>query len=290
MADRSLQDQLTSRQITKTDLEIENIRKKNRLESFAPLAPWFASFLTVLTLVLGWIQFQRQQSSAQTRAINEQERDRITRLQDQMRNDVNEISRFTTDTHLTLSTVLFLLDDMKILIASAQTVSDAQSSKAFRSYERTVTNALIEQIVEDADFIKNRRDVTFANIVLNKWDDYKAVLSNTDQQETLDRILYRYVRAMRSIRQKNPSYVKNVSYNADAGYSVPGASEQSSDEEDLWQHFLRIVEGFRDHVTLISNVSVKRGRIQRFEDALCNKSVAQFLFGADFIFRPCMTP
>ena len=287
------QDLLSSRQIDKLNLEIENLRKKNRWESLSPLVPFFASCVTVFALVIGFWQFQSQQSSLQDKAIREQQHERTTRLQIQLRSDVDEISRFTQDKSQTLSRVSFLLDDMNILIASASTVTDEQSSQAFRRYERTLTKSLVEQIVNDADFMKSPRDVSFATTISRNWSDYRNYLREKEQLDTLDRILYRYVRALRHLRDTNAQYFKEVSYDKDKErYLLPKTSEKREGEENLHQHFRRILDGFREHLNLISDdpkaQKIKQQTLLAFGDALCIESIARHVLGTDFIHRHCM--
>lgn len=290
----SPQDLLSLRQMDKLDIEIENLRNKNkRIESFSPLFPLVTSLVTVVAIAIGFLQFQSQQRLLQEKTITEQQHERTTRFQNQLRSDVDEISRFTQDKSQTLSRASFLLDDMNILIDSTSTITDEQSSKAFRSYERTVTKVLVEQIVNDADFMKSPKDVSFATTVSKNWSDYRSYLREKEQLDTLNSILYRYVRALRYLRERNPSYFKDVSYDNDTErYSLSTTSEKSEGEETLFQHFVHILEGFKEHLNLISAdpkaQKIKQQKIRDFGDALCIDSVARHLLATDFTPRPCM--
>src|SRR5262245_4597243 len=129
------QDSLTSNQdrklqleIDKLELEKKNLSKKNRWESLSPFVPIFASLVTMAALVIGFVQFQRQQETQQNKTNEEQRQKRVTQLEDQMRSDGNEISRFTRDPSQTLSRLSYLLDDMKRLMEAAAKIRNEQST------------------------------------------------------------------------------------------------------------------------------------------------------------------
>ncbi len=290
-------------EIEKLNHEIENLRKKNKWESITPLVLPILSVLTVVVSVvglgLGFRQFQDQQSSLQTRAREERERERTRQIQNQLRSDVDEISRFTQDKTETISRLSFLVDDMNIImsvtVAEGQSTQD-QSSEAFRSYERSVTKSLVEQIVNDTDFMQKARDVSFANTISKNWRDYQNYLEK-EQLETLEVILYKYVRALRYLRERNESYFNNqLSYDEKTqSYSVSNVSEKKEGEEILYQHIKYLLEGFKEHLNLISAdqkaLVTKKRTIDAFVDAVCNARVAKHILGeADFVCRPCITP
>jgi hypothetical protein len=289
------QDLLSFKQIEKLKLEIEILSKKNKkIEKFSPLFPLLATFVTLVALVIGFWQFQRQQKSLQDKTTSERQHERATQLQNQLRSDVNEILRFAQDKTQTISMVSFLLDDMKILIESASRLTDQESAQAFIGYDRKVTKALVEQIVNDADLMKSPKDVIFTNTIARNWGDYQNYLREKEQLETLDGILYKYVRALRYLREGNRSYVKEVTYDNDTQhYKLPKASEKGESEEILFQHLRRIMEGFREHLNFLSNdprgQEIKRRRIWEFGEALCNEIIARHILGdADFVSTPCM--
>jgi len=106
----SPQDLLSSKQIEKLKLEIENLRNKyKRIETFSPLFPLVATLVTMIALVLGFWQFQRQQRYLQEKTMSEQRYERTTRLQNQLRVDMDEIIGFTEDKSQTFSRAEFIL-------------------------------------------------------------------------------------------------------------------------------------------------------------------------------------
>lgn len=98
-----LQKKKLQSEIAKLELEKENLQKKNKWESKAPLIPILASIVTLTGLYIGFLQFQSQKSFQQKKTDAEERQQRVLKLQDQMRNDGNEISRFTRDPSQTLS-------------------------------------------------------------------------------------------------------------------------------------------------------------------------------------------
>jgi hypothetical protein len=288
-------DLLSERQVAKLNLEIESLRKKNKWESWSPLIPLFASGVTVIALVLGFLEFQSQQDQQQNKLISEQQQDRTTRLQNQLRSDVDEILG-PQDKSQTVSRVSFLLEDINIVMASPIKDKDKDRvfSDVFQSYKRTFTESLVDRIVNDADFVKNPKDVIFATKTAEHWEDYRNYLKETPHLAKLDHILNRYVLALLSLRQTNASYMNGLDYDENqSAYIPPNEPEKKDREENLFQQFIQIQNGFTEHLELTKDDSrpeaqrIRQLNLRDFEVALCNRKIAQHILGPDFADKPC---
>lgn len=267
------QDLLSFKQIEKLNLEIASLQNKiERLEKYSPLFPLVGSLLTVVALVFGFYQFRTQQ-----------QREFAAQSQNQLRSDVDQILRFAHDENQTISMVSFLLDDMKGLIDSASAGSDKKLADALKGSERRVTEALVEQIVYDADFEDSPRNVVFASKIVTKWKDYQNYLKEDGQLVTLRRIVQNYVNAMRDFRKNNASYLQQVSYNEGTQRFNVG------ENRILWLRLNFLMTGFKQHLQFLGKgqEEFKRKSIEDFEDSLCIKQVAHYFLGDDFIEGRC---
>ena len=118
----------TSKVERKLDLELENLEKRNKWESYSPLLPLIASALTLTGLVFAFWQFL----SLQRKAVTEQQYARAARLQDQLRSDVDKILGFAQEQKETISMVSFLLKDMQILIKEGKDIPNDGLKQEFR--------------------------------------------------------------------------------------------------------------------------------------------------------------
>jgi len=268
-------DLLSSRQIEKLDLEIESLRRKSRkVDKYSPLFPLIGSLVTVIAVIAGFWQFQRQQESLQEKTLTEQRHARANRLQDQLRGDVDKILRFAKDETQTISMVSFLLDDISLIIDEGQKIPDEQSAKSFTDSKRTVTAALVQQIVNDADFEKRPRDIIFASKIVAKWPDYRDYLKEGANLGALRRILNNYTNALGKFRDNNPEYLNKLTYDACLKRFFPPPASDSS----LLKTLNYILEGFKEHLNLMSGgQAAKEPFISVFMDALHNDSVAKTL-------------
>ncbi|HEV7744716.1 MAG TPA: hypothetical protein VGO56_06950 [Pyrinomonadaceae bacterium] len=266
-------------EIKKLNLETENLQKKNKWEPYSPLIPIFASFVTVLTLVIGFWQFQRTQSAQQEKARDDQKQERIKRFESRLRADVDELSRFSQDKNQTPSRLSVLLDDWNIIRVS--TTTGDLSPEVFEGYERTLTRAFVRQIVEGLDLL-NQKDATFATTIAKNWDGYHNYLQQYEQQPTLDKILNNYTVALRYLRDKNPKYFDTFRYDKNARKYFEPANFQQPEGQDLLQHYLQLLDGFKANLDLLvdpRSQETKTKNIRAFGNAVQIKSVAEHVLG-----------
>ena len=276
-----LSDLLSTAQLEKLRLEVESLRNKNQWqERVAQFIPLITVFLAVAGFIFGIWQFQRQQSSQQEKLVSEQQKDRASqdldrtlRIQNQIRTDTEQLLRFTNDPTQTLSRVAFLLDDLKVL--AHQPVGDSQEgSQIILNSRETVTSSLIKMIHYDCDFLKNPRDVYFATTVFDHWPDYSKHLGQNLSE--LDFVLYKYVRALRDLHDKNPKYFEKLVYDSSSDRYI--VNSESFGEEHQFQHYGDTVIGFMKHLSILPSSDLMKKHIQDFKTALRNPQLTEQLF------------
>jgi hypothetical protein len=276
-------DLLTSKQMDKLNLEIEGLRKQNDLAPWPQFAPLIVAALGLAGLAFTIFQFQAgQKKDRLTREL-----DQRTRLQNQLRNDIDQILLFTRDEKQTVSRVSFLLEDMKTVLRSQvnekQTVSDV-----FPHYERSLTKSLVKLVRDDCDFTKNPRDVGLAHTIIHYWNDYSDYL-NRDLKK-LHYILYEYIRAFQALRTQNPGYLENLKINPQTDeYEVSPEYEAKEGEAILYNTFIDIRDGFIKHLEILGDEGLseeakqlKRTIAQAFHNDFGNKLIADDILPPSF--------
>lgn len=287
------QDPLAHAQLEKLQLEIESLRKKSKWETFLQVAPLATAVIAVIGFFFGIYQYQNQQEKDRV----QQEKDRITRevdqrlrLQDQWRTGSDNLLKFTQDPEVTISRASFLFGDLKNLLESP--INETQKmSDLYPDYKRQLTQSLVKLIISDSDFDKQPRDVRFAATALERWEDYVTYLK--ENPNILDSILYKYVRALRSLRDKNPGYFQSLRLDPTGRYRVKPEEEQREGEETLYQHFSSISEGFKDHLDIIEHdkrpevEAIHERHSRDFQAALCRPEISARILGKYFPDEDC---
>jgi hypothetical protein len=207
---------LTEKNERKLDLEIDNLKIKNKWEARGPLMPIAATLLAIAGFLFTVIQFQCGRASEQQKdranRQAEQQRDRnlrtaeqLARCQDQLRLDSSELIKSAQEQRQTSSGVSFLLEDVRAALACK--VNETQKlSDLFPDYEHALTEGLVNLVRDDYDFVKNPRDVSLANAIIEHWTDYTTYLKK--EPGDLDYILYKYTDALQDLRNQNPGYME----------------------------------------------------------------------------------
>jgi hypothetical protein len=280
-------DLLSATQVEKLNLEIENLRKKNKWEALAQFIPVIATFIGVVGFFFTVYQFQSQRGVEAKKDRISREADLRTRLQNQVRNDIDEILRSVRNQTQTVSRIKFLLDDVATVMESSvrQGDQDEKMGDIFREYEEKLTASLVILVRDDCDFTDNPRDVDLANAVIQYWDKYSDYLKEDLQK--LDWILYKYARALQSLHDKNPGFFEHLTLNKETKeYEVSPPYLGQKNEPVLYGHFIAIADGFKFHIVLLdkqnSGEEVKRVRkvnLRRFQDALANRDISEYILG-----------
>ena len=282
----------------KLTLEIQELQIKNRWEPLTRFMPVFAAVIAGVGLFVSVVKYQKDQEAQQTQVVGEQQKDRANReaelklrFQNQIRADFDQILQFTHDQNQTVARASFLLEDISTLLASK--VDDKQTvSDVFPNSKETVTRSLVYVIAYDCDFMSKPRDVGFAQMVVGRWNDYAAYLvKDTDKYNF---ILYKYVRALRDLTDRHPDYFHSMKYDPPTDdFVVLPKYEQQAGEEQRYQHFLDIIQGFKSHVDAIGNnpaptlKAIRDKNVRQFEEALCNAEISKVILGPHFTNKPC---
>jgi hypothetical protein len=293
-----IDDLLSQAQLRKLNLEIDDLGRRTQWERrVARYVPPVTVAIGVISLLVGLYQFRTQQWTQHEQDLREREKDRIARalerrisFQNQIRADLDRLLQFAPDEKQTVSTASFLLLDIKTILGSK--VDEKQTMmEIFCDYERNVTVNLVTGIKYDCDFSRSARDVRFATAVFDNWDDYQTYLRS--DLDSLERLLYMYIRAIRRLHDDNPGYFQDMEYDdKTGGYRVSKSFEKQADEEHRFQHFLAIAKGFTKHVQLLDEncdeaKTLKDLVLKNFQSALCNQSVSTGILKTYFPDQEC---
>src|SRR5436853_6575438 len=155
----SPEQQLSGKNGRKLDLEIESLEIKNRWETRAQLMPLMTTLLAIAAFMFTVIQFQCARASEQqkerTSRETEQQKDRniraaeqLSRCQNQLRTDSDELIKSTQEQRQTSSGVLFLLENVTAALA-CKVNENQKLSDLFPDYERALTESLVILVRDD---------------------------------------------------------------------------------------------------------------------------------------------
>jgi hypothetical protein len=292
-------DALSEAQLRKLHLEIEDLQRRGQWERrVARYVPPLTAALAAAGLAFGFYQFKSQQGKQHEQNIAERQKDRDAReleqrlrLQNQIRADLDRLLQFARDEEQTVSAASFLLSDLKALLASKVNESQRMMD-IYPEYERNVTLSLLTSIKYDCDFSRDARDVRLATTVLDGWVDYPAYLRG--DLDSLERLLYMHIRAVRRLRDDNPEYFKDLEYNEETGgFRVSARFEKQPAEERRYQHFLALKNGFTKHLRLLDGNEgaaaqrLNEWAVRNFRAALCNAQVSTGILQKCFADEPC---
>jgi hypothetical protein len=258
-------------EVEKLGYENTSLKKKNRFEPVLQLVPVVTSAIATIGLVMGLILSQQ----AQKREQETKGAERRDNILSKISTDEEEILRFAQDKNQTLARVSLLFrnisNDMKSVLGSQD--------------RRPFTESLVTIIIKELDFEKSPRDVGFARVTLANWEDYTTYLR--ENPEKLKYVLSRYVSALSYLDESNPSYFQDLKYYAPTNeYIVMPKYETQQGEKQLYQHFIEIRDGFKEHLKLARN-DHREQSIRDFEAVLCNETIAKQIFGPDFTGQTC---
>jgi hypothetical protein len=284
-------DLFTAAQIRKLTLEIEALKRSSRWH-FRSL-PLLSAAIASLTLFFGLYQWHVQHEQNLAESVKERmsrEAEQRIRLQNQIRDDLDQLLQFTRDERQTVSTASFLLTDLKALFGT-RVGEDRSADDGFPGYKRDVTRTIVTKIKNDCQFDARPRDLGFAIAVFDNWPDYSAYLKQEDRAslDDLERVLYMHIAAMRHLRYGNPGYFEDLDYDAATdGYASSPAFDRQPNSERRYDHFLDIERGFTRHLRLLNEnrseaaKKVKDTVVREFERALCNPELSKVILGSDF--------
>jgi hypothetical protein len=277
---------LTDAQLRKLNFEIEDLKHRGPWERrVARYVPPLTVSIALFSLLVGLYQFKTQQKRQHDEDLRERQQQRLAQelelrksYQNQIRADLDQLLKSGPEANQTLSNALFLLSDLKTTLNS-EVSNQCLMKDIFPDYERNVTMDLLTRIKYDSDFSKSERDIRFAKIVLDNWEDYGKYLKG--DLDSLERVLYRHIRALRRLHDDNPGYFEEMGYHEkSSGFLVSPRFEKQANEQNRLQHFQAIAEGFVRHVELLDQNSTDRAKelkelvLRTFQAGLCNEKVS----------------
>jgi hypothetical protein len=270
-------DSLTTLQIEKLKLEIENLKSKSkgegRLPSFIPL---ISVVVAVGGFLFGIYQFRAQQEKERvTKQV-----DQTIKIQSQIREDVEQLLKFTRDEEITVARVRFLLDDLQRTM-NIPVHADTGQTAVSDEDKKTITSSLITLISDDCDFSKPR-DVRMVNTVLNRWDYYKSYMKERD--DVLAHFLSKYRQGIHDFHILAPSFFSQLSLDLkDKAFVNPlQAKDAYKVTPERLEHFQDLLIGFEAHLDLVQNAETKQRFIKYFQGSLCNPTLTEQWFKIRF--------
>lgn len=283
----NLSDSHSEAELEKLNLEIESLRYKNKWEHrITVYIPLVSTLLAIGGLLFGIYQFQSQQRLQQDKTIAEQQKDRAAketeqafRIQDQIRTDVDQLLQFTSNKEITISRVIFILNDLKLLLDYS---ADEQHTipKKLQEQKRGITKNLVKTLEYDCDF-NNPRDVEFALSIIENWDDYLEYLKS--DIDTVQIFVEKYIWALQKLHAKNPEFIESLEYD-----------EENSDfyykgDLSFFYEFDKLENCFKKHLDLIEHKpTLKTKYIRSFQAATCNPTLTKQLFEGNFSDVDCL--
>jgi hypothetical protein len=272
-------------ELQKLNLEIEHLRNKSKWsDRIAPFTNLLSIIIAVFGFLFGIYQFQKQQQAMNQQLIFEQEKHRLaldreheTKLQDQIRSDVEQLLQFPKEKDLTLSKVAFLLSDLKNGIENKYR-GRADAATATKETVREISTMLSMAVVNECDFDEDR-NVRFLAALMNQWIDYEDYLKeDTDEIEFL---LDKYAEAINRIYKADPAVIRHVSYEADHEIFnyVEGAGKL---DYATRAHFQALVMGFARAYDLLKDKKASEWLAIKFQASTCNPTLTKQLLEIEF--------
>jgi hypothetical protein len=237
-------------------LQIEQLRQETswegRLRGYLP-----AGSALVALAAAGWGVFVY---------LRDQRRDLELRTRLEITNNLNRLIEYGKSDAANSAQVL-----------SALTTIDALSGQSTdKDLPRKVTDIISIAITEDIDF-NDVRQVRFEALCLGNWPPYEAHLKANPEERSY--VLYRYLSALRELRNRHATYVSKVNWDSDAKKFTHPTDLMMEPENDF-RLFQRLVQGIRSHWQLIDEVSQQAVLAQDFQAATGNpKLTTQLLEG-----------
>ena len=275
----SVSESLRAAELEKINLEIRLLKTTGgvhaRIVNYIPL---ITVFVAVGGLLFGILRFTNEQLKDRTA----REGDRVVKVQEQIRTDVEQLLRFTTDERKTVATSMFLLDDLEKLLEFP--VGNQKISGIYPEQRREITKGL-ERLVEDDCNLVEERDAAFALALFDRWKDYGDYLKEDYSEAGLPKvrfILFKYIRAFKTLRNKDPEFFKKFDYNPGSKTYIPVGDEWEVDEA-AFVHYVDLEGGFRRHLKVLGpDAQAREEFIRAFQGAVCSSTLTQNIFAVSY--------
>jgi hypothetical protein len=272
--DDRLSHSLTAAQLEKLNLEIRELREKPRwLEVVLEALPMVTVLVTVLGGMITFSVAMYQYHDGQKKARANEQAERRLKVQTQMRNDLDQIVAFPTDTKQTVTRISFLLDDLQ----QFQTINIGATDTPQGGGPRTISKILGQLVSDDTNF-NEPRGVDFAVTMLDHWPDYSAYLK--EDQDLVANILSRHTDALQELHRKAPNYFRQIEYDrtTEQYHEPPNPSATRAQ----FRHFEKLMDGFSRHLEILQDQQSKEKFVKHFQAAICNKDLTQKIFNLSF--------
>jgi hypothetical protein len=208
-------DAQTSEQLKQLSLEIKSLtqrsERENKLLKYTPA-------ITALLAVAGFFftVWQAQRNDSLQR--EERTKERINRIQSQIRADKEQIVEFISDNKISTVRVAFLLSDLNSLI----------SQLPQREPEMQDVTKLLADAAWDLRF-DEQRHIDLDVLALRRWPDYRrSWSSNQDSHRVF--LSQKYYPPMARIHAQDPQCVENLRYSEEAArYVSRGVDRECED-------------------------------------------------------------
>jgi len=263
---------IESAQLEKLNLEIRALRERSKvLDSLVKFMPAFTIMIALAGFFFGIYQFHQGQQRDRHAAQIDQD----IKLQNQIRDDLNQIVQFPTDNKTTLAKMSLLLDD----VTRIQTISGRGSEQATKAENRKTSIILAGLMFQDASF-SEQRNVDLALEILQHWPDYRIYL--TENQKLLNDILANHLDALAELHKKAPHYISGLKYHDQSQTEYDEPRNCTDADQSHLRHFEDLVTSFSRHLQLVQDLSLKQSIIKSFQADTCNLTLTEQVFGLSF--------
>jgi hypothetical protein len=258
-----LEQQLTAAQIEKLNLEIEKLKQQHEwTEQISKLLPIIASLIAVCGFLFTVWQAQRNESLTR----QQQEKDRIAKIQAQIRSDKEQLDEFLTEAKISSVRVAFLIDDLNSLVE--------QLPARERETETDSISQQLSRVVWDLHF-DSERDVNFDVSALRRWNDFRdRWRSNPATHNGF--LARKYYSRMAEIYKKDPKCIENLRYD-ERTFAFASAQPGKNCQEVF---FSILTYGYGEHLDVLAETS--RDELKKatdeFQKLTNNPVLAQTLF------------
>lgn len=254
---------LSDAQLEKLNLEIESLKRgKSWSDQTVKFLPIIASIIAVSGFFFTVWQAQRNDVLAR----EQQEKDRINKIQSQIRSDKEQLLEFVSDGKISSVRVAFLIDDLNSLVE--------QLPQRELAIETNSISEQLSRVVWDLRF-DTQRDVNFDVSALRRWNDFRSRWrSNPGPHHGF--LARKYYPRMREIYQKNPLCIESISYDERTFSFISNLRGQGCEDG----FFSILTYGFGEHLEILAETSSSelRKATDEFRQATNNSAVAEKLF------------
>jgi hypothetical protein len=190
-------------------------------------------------------------------------RDRRLRLEDKIEENIGILVEFPSDSSAGIGKVHNSLRNLHALVLVARAHDRTR-------IERRVSEAVAEIVSYDLE-LTDVRQARLDALALDGWEAYRQLLR--EDAALRGGIVSRYVVALRSLRNTDPSKYENARQLAGIYHFGKGI------DDTALQLFATLVASYHSHVGLVSDADERKQAIHNFAAALANQRLTNDVFG-----------